>query len=102
MGTMFQSAASGRMDRCRARGAAIGRIGAMIGVVQRATTRAAGAFLRARRQRATIEELRRLDDRTLSDIGLTRDMIGAAVGQLYDHRPAEKEIANENEPPMAA
>lgn len=94
MGTMFQAAASGRMDQRRAQATAI----ALIGALHRVLVQTGDALLREKRRRATIEELRRLDDRVLNDIGLTRDRIGAAVGEIYGRRPT----ANENEPPMAA
>ena len=98
MGTMFQTAARGRIDQRRAQAAAI----ALIGALHRAAAQAGDALLRARRRRATIEELRRLDDRALNDIGLTRDRIAAAVGQIYGRRPTMNETVNENEPPMSA
>jgi uncharacterized protein YjiS (DUF1127 family) len=94
MGTTFQTAASGRTDQRRAQAAA----NYLIGALHRMAAEARDALLRAKRRRATIEALRRLDDRALNDIGLTRDRIGAAVGQIYGRRPT----ANENEPPMAA
>lgn len=96
MGTMFQ-AASGRMGQRRAQATAI----ALIGALHRVVVQTGDALLREKRRRATIEELRRLDDRALNDIGLTRDRISAAVGEIYGRRPTAP-IANENEPPMAA
>ncbi len=94
MGTMFRVATSGRMDQRRAQATAI----ALIGALHRVVVQTGDALLREKRRRATIEELRRLDDRALNDIGLTRDRISAAVGEIYGRRPT----ANENEPPMAA
>jgi uncharacterized protein YjiS (DUF1127 family) len=98
MDTMFQAATNGRTDQRRAQATAI----AMIGALHRVVVRTGDALLREKRRRATIEELRRLDDRALNDIGLTRDRISAAVGQIYGRRPTANETANENEPPMAA
>ncbi|MBT5413413.1 MAG: DUF1127 domain-containing protein [Rhodospirillaceae bacterium] len=79
-------------------GGARATAGSPVSSFHRLIGRVGDALLRARRRRATIEELRRLDDRMLADIGLTRAGIGVAVGELYGRTPS----ANENEPPLAA
>lgn len=83
-----------RLDTAHAPGPA----SALPGLLGRLVERTGNALLRAHRRRATIDELRSLDDRTLADIGLTRDGIGHAVDGLLDRGAT----ANENRSSLAA
>ncbi len=61
--------------------------------------RAVASFFRAHAAlRRTLDELSRLDDRTLADIGLNRSMISAIAEEAIAAGPS----ANENRPSKAA
>jgi uncharacterized protein YjiS (DUF1127 family) len=63
------------------------------------SVRAVASFFRNRAERhRTLDELSRLDDRTLADIGLNRTMITAGADGIV----AASDGANENRPAKAA
>lgn len=80
------------MDRVRRERAAVfaagirKAVGAVVGFLRAIAT----AFAEARRQRAVYEELSRLSDRELRDIGLNRADIPAVVAGTYRRDEAPK------------
>jgi uncharacterized protein YjiS (DUF1127 family) len=56
--------------------------GSVTGAVTRLTSRLLAAWHRQRMQRATVETLSALDDRTLHDLGFHRAEIGAVAAEI--------------------